>query len=126
LEEIAQDGEELPSYGGPIRDIDKLLQDLDINRLRAVIYRDVEETKQAQFLSLAIVYFVSVLMVSKYRDILEPPTLGRTSNSIYEPGTFSRYRNAELLPFSEPKASINFKSQSIWISKTPKFTPLLV
>lgn len=33
-----------------------------------------EETKQAQFLSLAIVYFVSVLMVSKYRDILEPPT----------------------------------------------------
>lgn len=31
-----------------------------------------EETKQAQFLSLAIVYFVSVLMVSKYRDILEP------------------------------------------------------
>lgn len=44
-----------------------------MNRLRAVIYRDVEETKQAQFLSLAIVYFVSVLMVSKYRDILEPP-----------------------------------------------------
>ncbi len=32
-----------------------------------------EETKQAQFLSLAIVYFISVLMVSKYRDILEPP-----------------------------------------------------
>ena len=33
-----------------------------------------EETKQAQFLALAIVYFSSVLMVSKYRDILEPPT----------------------------------------------------
>jgi len=33
-----------------------------------------EETKQAQFLSLAIVYFVSVLMVSRYRDILEPPS----------------------------------------------------
>lgn len=32
-----------------------------------------DETKQAQFLSLAIVYFISVLMVSKYRDILEPP-----------------------------------------------------
>ena len=28
---------------------------------------------QAQFLSLAVVYFISVLMVSKYRDILEPP-----------------------------------------------------
>ena len=36
-------------------------------------FRDVEETKQAQFLSLAVVYFISVLMVSKYRDILEPP-----------------------------------------------------
>lgn len=63
----------MTTFGGPIRDVDKLLQDLDVNRLRAVIYRDVEETKQAQFLSLAIVYFVSVLMVSKYRDILEPP-----------------------------------------------------
>lgn len=38
-----------------------------------------EETKQAQFLSLAVVYFISVLMVSKYRDILEPP--GPPSNS---------------------------------------------
>lgn len=36
-----------------------------------------EETKQAQFLSLAIVYFISVLMVSKYRDILEPPVSQR-------------------------------------------------
>lgn len=36
-----------------------------------------EETKQAQFLSLAIVYFISVLMVSKYRDILEPPVVPR-------------------------------------------------
>lgn len=37
-----------------------------------------EETKQAQFLSLAIVYFISVLMVSKYRDILEPPAHAQT------------------------------------------------
>jgi hypothetical protein len=62
-----------------VRDLEKLLQDMDVNRLRAVIYRDVEETKQAQFLSLAVVYFISVLMVSKYRDILEPP--GPPSNS---------------------------------------------
>ena len=77
----------MPTYGGPIRDVERLLQDLDVNRLRAVIYRDVEETKQAQFLSLAIVYFVSVLMVSKYRDILEPPTVGLT-NVIHEPGYY--------------------------------------
>ncbi|KFO91693.1 Lipopolysaccharide-responsive and beige-like anchor protein, partial [Buceros rhinoceros silvestris] len=56
----------------PIRDHEKLLQDMDINRLRAVVFRDIEDSKQAQFLALAVVYFISVLMVSKYRDILEP------------------------------------------------------
>ncbi|KAG8453968.1 hypothetical protein GDO86_000553 [Hymenochirus boettgeri] len=56
----------------PVRDHDRLLQDMDINRLRAVVFRDVEDSKQAQFLALAVVYFISVLMVSKYRDILEP------------------------------------------------------
>ncbi|XP_043800154.1 neurobeachin isoform X10 [Apis laboriosa] len=66
----------------PVKDPEKLLQDMDVNRLRAVIYRDVEETKQAQFLSLAIVYFISVLMVSKYRDILEPPISQRPPSPI--------------------------------------------
>ncbi|NXN99610.1 LRBA protein, partial [Rhinopomastus cyanomelas] len=56
----------------PIRDHDRLLQDMDINRLRAVVFRDIEDSKQAQFLALAVVYFISVLMVSKYRDVLEP------------------------------------------------------
>ncbi|XP_051822312.1 lipopolysaccharide-responsive and beige-like anchor protein [Antechinus flavipes] len=56
----------------PVRDFDRLLQDMDINRLRAVVFRDIEDSKQAQFLALAVVYFISVLMVSKYRDILEP------------------------------------------------------
>ncbi|XP_064086341.1 neurobeachin-like isoform X2 [Macrobrachium nipponense] len=71
--------ENLGTQNSPVRDPEKLLQDMDVNRLRAVIYRDVEETKQAQFLSLAIVYFISVLMVSKYRDILEPPTNASSS-----------------------------------------------
>ncbi|KAL1489961.1 hypothetical protein ABEB36_013884 [Hypothenemus hampei] len=69
----------LSSQSSPVKDPEKLLQDMDVNRLRAVIYRDVEETKQAQFLSLAIVYFISVLMVSKYRDILEPPVQVRSA-----------------------------------------------
>uniref|UniRef100_A0A4W5R1G7 Uncharacterized protein n=1 Tax=Hucho hucho TaxID=62062 RepID=A0A4W5R1G7_9TELE len=56
----------------PVRDMDRLLQEMDINRLRAVVFRDIEDSKQAQFLALAVVYFISVLMVSKYRDILEP------------------------------------------------------
>lgn len=29
---------------GPVKDPEKLLQDMDINRLRAVIYRDVVRT----------------------------------------------------------------------------------
>ncbi|XP_062619252.1 LOW QUALITY PROTEIN: neurobeachin-like, partial [Saccostrea cucullata] len=73
--------ENLNEQASPIKDFDKLLQDTDINRLRAVVYRDVEETKQAQFLALAIVYFTSVLMVSKYRDILEPPSPAATPTS---------------------------------------------
>uniref|UniRef100_A0A672MZ80 Neurobeachin n=1 Tax=Sinocyclocheilus grahami TaxID=75366 RepID=A0A672MZ80_SINGR len=60
---------------------DRLLQDVDINRLRAVVFRDVDDSKQAQFLALAVVYFISVLMVSKYRDILEPQReIGRSSS----------------------------------------------
>uniref|UniRef100_A0A8C6NTQ5 Neurobeachin n=1 Tax=Nothobranchius furzeri TaxID=105023 RepID=A0A8C6NTQ5_NOTFU len=55
-----------------VRDLDRLLQDMDINRLRAVVFRDIEDSKQSQFLALAVVYFISVLMVSKYRDILGP------------------------------------------------------
>uniref|UniRef100_A0A8B9FKS4 Lipopolysaccharide-responsive and beige-like anchor protein n=1 Tax=Amazona collaria TaxID=241587 RepID=A0A8B9FKS4_9PSIT len=65
----------------PIRDHDRLLQDMDINRLRAVVFRDIEDSKQAQFLALAVVYFISVLMVSKYRDILEPQNERRPNDS---------------------------------------------
>ncbi|KAM4627885.1 neurobeachin-like isoform 2-T2 [Polymixia lowei] len=64
--------ENVPTNLSPIKDPDRLLQDVDINRLRAVVFRDVDDSKQAQFLALAVVYFISVLMVSKYRDILEP------------------------------------------------------
>lgn len=70
----------------PVRDLDRLLQDMDINRLRAVVFRDIEDSKQAQFLALAVVYFISVLMVSKYRDILEPQD-ERHSQSLKEAGS---------------------------------------
>ncbi|XP_075399825.1 lipopolysaccharide-responsive and beige-like anchor protein [Tenrec ecaudatus] len=63
-----------------VRDLDRLLQDMDINRLRAVVFRDIEDSKQAQFLALAVVYFISVLMVSKYRDILEPQNERRSQS----------------------------------------------
>uniref|UniRef100_A0A8C0LS11 Lipopolysaccharide-responsive and beige-like anchor protein n=1 Tax=Canis lupus dingo TaxID=286419 RepID=A0A8C0LS11_CANLU len=72
----------------PVRDFEKLLQDMDINRLRAVVFRDIEDSKQAQFLALAVVYFISVLMVSKYRDILEPQN-ERRNQSFKETGSES-------------------------------------
>uniref|UniRef100_A0A7N8WWY1 Neurobeachin n=1 Tax=Mastacembelus armatus TaxID=205130 RepID=A0A7N8WWY1_9TELE len=41
----------------------------------------LDDSKQAQFLALAVVYFISVLMVSKYRDILEPQReIGRSTS----------------------------------------------
>lgn len=58
--------------------------------LRAAVEPDVltegcawlqDDSKQAQFLALAVVYFISVLMVSKYRDILEPQReIGRSTS----------------------------------------------
>ncbi|KAL7061393.1 hypothetical protein AAHC03_01162 [Spirometra sp. Aus1] len=56
----------------PLVDAEKLLQSVDIHRLHNIIYRDEEETKQVQFVTLAVVYFLSVLMVSRYRDLLDP------------------------------------------------------
>ncbi|XP_053598524.1 neurobeachin isoform X2 [Microplitis demolitor] len=91
----------------PVKDPEKLLQDMDVNRLRAVIYRDVEETKQAQFLSLAIVYFISVLMVSKYRDILEPPISQRPPSPVQTIQT----NGANIRPAS-PTESGGIMSQS--------------
>lgn len=34
-------GESLGSGSSPVKDPERLLQDMDVNRLRAVIYRDV-------------------------------------------------------------------------------------
>ncbi|XP_025991143.1 neurobeachin isoform X3 [Solenopsis invicta] len=121
----------------PVKDPEKLLQDMDVNRLRAVIYRDVEETKQAQFLSLAIVYFISVLMVSKYRDILEPPISPRppspvqtiqTNGAGLRPGSpsdgngggggrplfpqWSHHVYPQFLPGSHPNANANVNANA--------------
>ncbi|KAK6305770.1 hypothetical protein J4Q44_G00245500 [Coregonus suidteri] len=78
---ISKSQDSLQSSAAASKDPDRLLQDVDINRLRAVVFRDVDDSKQAQFLALAVVYFISVLMVSKYRDILEPQReIGRSSS----------------------------------------------
>nr|XP_061811916.1 neurobeachin-like [Nerophis lumbriciformis] len=92
--------ESVPLNLSPVKDPDRLLQDVDINRLRAVVFRDVDDSKQAQFLALAVVYFISVLMVSKYRDILEPRRQsGRTGAR--SDHVARRHRDANLLGGTE-------------------------
>uniref|UniRef100_A0A667GQ48 Lipopolysaccharide-responsive and beige-like anchor protein n=1 Tax=Lynx canadensis TaxID=61383 RepID=A0A667GQ48_LYNCA len=98
----------------PVRDFDKLLQDMDINRLRAVVFRDIEDSKQAQFLALAVVYFISVLMVSKYRDILEPQNERRNQSfkeAGSESGNLSLPENAPSA-FSPPSPALVEESES--------------
>ncbi|CAK5099762.1 unnamed protein product [Meloidogyne enterolobii] len=51
---------------------DQLLQTMDLQRLKNLIYRDMEEVEQAQFLALSVVYFLSVLLAAYCGDILEP------------------------------------------------------
>ena len=70
----------IPGHVTTVTDPEKLLQELDVNRLRAVVYRDFEDSRQAQFLALTVVYFIAVMMVAKYRDMLksdEGDTRGR-------------------------------------------------
>uniref|UniRef100_A0A1I7VUH3 Putative neurobeachin homolog n=1 Tax=Loa loa TaxID=7209 RepID=A0A1I7VUH3_LOALO len=73
IAEFVSDALDVGGKGG-IMDPEHLVQEVDLQRLRGVIYRDMEENRQAQFLALAVTYFLSVLMVSRYRDILEPPS----------------------------------------------------
>ncbi|CAF3824988.1 unnamed protein product [Rotaria sp. Silwood1] len=114
----------------------EILQELDVQRLRAIIYRDVvrsdrskpnkkrcrcrdksnilflyiiivllyiDDTKQSQFLALAIVYFVSVLMVSRYRDIIET-NLSRQASII---STTPSIRHGSTSEINVDTASIN-------------------
>ena len=62
-----------------------LLQMQDVNRLRQTVYRELEDQKNSEFLALASVYLVSVLMVSKYRDILDLDTLKKITLSSISP-----------------------------------------
>ncbi|EFO98577.1 CRE-SEL-2 protein [Caenorhabditis remanei] len=72
--EFVREALENPSPEG-LDNVERLVQDSDITRIKGVVYRDmVEENRQAQFLALSVIYLVSVLMVSRYRDILEPPS----------------------------------------------------
>ncbi|XP_067949217.1 lipopolysaccharide-responsive and beige-like anchor protein [Watersipora subatra] len=64
----------------PMSNLEHLLQESDVTRLRAVLYRDTDDMKQCQWIAMSVIYFVSVLMVSKYRDILEPAVTPEVSD----------------------------------------------
>jgi len=71
-------------------DVERLLQTIDIKRLKAIGQRHGQlhsglnilrneirssgRESAAQFLALSVVYLLSWLMSSRLRDILEPPT----------------------------------------------------
>uniref|UniRef100_A0A8C0VER1 Neurobeachin n=1 Tax=Cyanistes caeruleus TaxID=156563 RepID=A0A8C0VER1_CYACU len=68
-----------------------------------------DDSKQAQFLALAVVYFISVLMVSKYRDILEPQRETARSGS----QNLLEMRDAKLTPLCFKKFSLSPLESSI-------------
>eukprot|EP00795_Rhopilema_esculentum_P000600 gene600-10293_t len=70
-EDIVQN---IPGHITTITQPERLLQDTDLNRLRALVYREVEDSRQSQYIALVVVYYVAVLMVARYRDILENET----------------------------------------------------
>ena len=78
-----------------VTDPEKLLQEMDVNRLRAVVYRDFEDSKQAQFLALTVVYFIAVMMVAKYRDLLksEDSDARARFNTVPSPGAYLERAN---------------------------------
>lgn len=78
----------IPGHMTTVTDPEKLLQEMDVNRLRAVVYRDFEDSKQAQFLALTVVYFIAVMMVAKYRDLLrsDDPEARARYKSMTSPG----------------------------------------
>ena len=81
----------IPGHMTTVTDPEKLLQEMDVNRLRAVVYRDFEDSKQSQFLALTVVYFIAVMMVAKYRDLLKSEDSDARARFYTSPGAFVIY-----------------------------------
>ncbi|CAF3907510.1 unnamed protein product [Rotaria magnacalcarata] len=121
-----------------IKNPESVLQELDIQRLRAIIYRDVvrqdrtksnkgvvvvvDDTKQSQFLALAIVYFASVLMVSRYRDIIET----NQTNLSRQTSTISATPSSRQVSTSDVTVDTNSLNDSTTINDTNHVSVLLI
>lgn len=53
----------------PVRDLGRLLQDMDINRLRAVVFRDIVSRGIPSFL-LADMYFLPAPKYGEYKHVV--------------------------------------------------------
>ncbi|KAL3192188.1 hypothetical protein MRX96_059169 [Rhipicephalus microplus] len=106
--------ENLGGQSSPIRDPEKLLQDMDVNRLRAVIYRD-DETKQAQFLALAVVYFISVLMPQPQTQQRAATVVPASSSSnVTHPAPMPPSDGTTAVRLTQPQAQANEKASVLW------------
>ncbi|OAF67284.1 hypothetical protein A3Q56_04940 [Intoshia linei] len=54
-----------------VLDIHQLLQKSDYDRIKIILNKNISDVKTTQGLVLSTLYFLSVLIVSRYRDILE-------------------------------------------------------
>ncbi|KRZ11495.1 putative neurobeachin -like protein [Trichinella zimbabwensis] len=101
-----------------VQDPERVLQEVDVYRLKATLYRDIEESRQAQFLALATIYFLSVLMVSRYRDILEPPSSPSPFHNTVSAGSnFNQTEygkdNSKIVPSEEKKCVKNENDEQL-------------
>lgn len=96
----------LPFQTSPIRDPNKLLQAIDIGRIQTCIYYDNNtESRQSQFLALSSLYFISVLMVSKYRDIIEPKHKSQGSGRGSKSGGSNTYSSPAASQKADPSST---------------------
>lgn len=102
----------LPFHSTPIKDANKLMQTIDIARILDCIYEDLAtstEPRQSQFLALSSLYFVSVLMVSKYRDIIEPNKQQKINSSKITQGQNS---NQSIKSTESPPPNVSLSNES--------------
>ena len=104
----------LPFQTSPVKDPNKLLQSIDISRIQACIYHNNStESRQSQFLALSSLYFISVLMVSKYRDIIEPK---HKSTDKSKSGSSPSQSGSDSSPVASESGAQNSPSQPAAVS----------
>ncbi|KAL7672759.1 hypothetical protein ACOME3_007640 [Neoechinorhynchus agilis] len=85
LVDLLREGKLMDAYMRIIGKRDGIVCGRDTCRFRNLIYREVGDSKQARSMLLSILYFFSILMVSKYRRIISDSTKSCSGNHFEEP-----------------------------------------